>query len=236
LAGIVDVAFSEWGADQLRGRNIEAPKPGSRIESDTIHDGGWVLKRNSPALAVEVVHDGTVMQSEPIDVQRPDISAAFPEVLGGDKSRVPLRVIRVRHSGHGEEQYSGSTVQDASGPVTRFFDKWWVIEVADRRCEREWRSALHCAWTLLKYRLSWKPRSGSPVGRVRFGNLRRLRLINLTFGVESGQLSATTARTSSPASLAMSKGVWLRTPKTYTIQKLGYDCVTVREVLNVEEC
>ena len=86
LVEIEDVVKTELEAEQLHGRNIEAPKPGSRVDSGTIHVVGWVLWRNSPALTVEVVHDGTVRQSAPIDVQRPDITAAFPEVPGAEQS------------------------------------------------------------------------------------------------------------------------------------------------------
>jgi hypothetical protein len=146
LVEIEDVAKTELDAEQLQGRNIEVPKPGSRADSDTIHVVGWVLGRNSPALTVEVVHDGTVIQSAPIDVRRPDVVAAFPEVPGAeqsgfrtnvtipdtgenellvqavlkDESRVPLGIIRARQSRSGEERYGESSVQDQSGPVTRF--------------------------------------------------------------------------------------------------------------------
>jgi O-antigen biosynthesis protein len=147
LVEIVDVVKTELDAEQLQGRNIEAPKTGSRIDGDTLLVVGWALGRSSPALTVEIVHDGTVMRSAPIDVQRPDITAAFPEVPGAeqsgfrttvaipdtgeselfvqavlrDESRVPLGVIRAQQRRSSEERYSESSVQDRSGPLTRFF-------------------------------------------------------------------------------------------------------------------
>lgn len=147
LVEIEDVVKTELDAEQLQGRNIEAPKPGRRAESDKIHVVGWVVGRNSPALTVEVVHDGTVIQSAPIDVRRPDVVDAFPGVSGAEQSgfrtnvpvpnsgefellvqavfrdegRVPLGVIRARQGGSGEEQFSESKVRERSGSLARFF-------------------------------------------------------------------------------------------------------------------
>lgn len=59
--------------------------------------------------------------------------------------------------------------------------------MVDRGREREWRSALLGARTLLKYHPPWKSRGHLPVSRVHFGSLRRLRPINLDSGFGSGQ-------------------------------------------------
>jgi O-antigen biosynthesis protein len=142
---VLDVALSEVDPERLRGRNIEAPTTQSRIDGDTIVVVGWVLGRSSPAVTVEVVHEGKVLQSAPIDVQRPDITDAFPGVPGAqqsgfrtnvavpnseefeflvraalqDKETTSLGVIRARLRRSGEEQYGESSVQDQSGPLTR---------------------------------------------------------------------------------------------------------------------
>jgi hypothetical protein len=150
LVEIKDVVKTELDAEQLQGRNIEAPKPGGRVDSTTIHVAGWVLGRNSPALTVEIVHDGTVLQGAPIDVDRPDIVAAFPEVPGAeqsgfrtnvpipdadefellvqavlqDETTIPLGVIRAQQSRSGEEQYGKSIRHDRQpGPLARFFQR-----------------------------------------------------------------------------------------------------------------
>lgn len=143
---IVDVALTESDAEQLRGRNIEVPKTGSRIDNDTIPIIGWVLGRSSPLVTVEVVHDGRVLQSASIDVRRPDVAAAFTDASEAeqsgfrttvavpnteeselfvqavfrDESRVPLGIIRARQSGSGKERYSESTVHGQSGALRRF--------------------------------------------------------------------------------------------------------------------
>lgn len=144
LVEILEVALSELDAERLRGRNIEAPKTDGRIDSDTILIVGWVLGRTSPAVTVEVVHDGTVIQSAPVDLKRPDITAAFPDIPGAEQSgfrttvtvpnspefellvravlqagTVSLGVIRARQGQGDEEAKAGSSVQGSSGPKVR---------------------------------------------------------------------------------------------------------------------
>jgi hypothetical protein len=145
LVEILDVALTELDAEQLRGRNIEFPKTGSYLDSDTFHVVGWVLGRSSLAITVEILQDGTIVQSSPLDVQHPDIVAAFPDASGAeqsgfrttvavsdpgnnklivqallqDESRVPLGVIQARRHRSGEESYGESSGQVQSRPLTR---------------------------------------------------------------------------------------------------------------------
>jgi hypothetical protein len=149
LIEIVDVDKAELDAEQLRGRNIEDPKPGSQVDGRAIYVAGWVLGRNSPALTVEVVHDGTIIQSAPINVRRPDIVAAFPGVSGAeqsgfrthvavpnsgefellvqavlrDEARVPLGVVRARRRRSEESRYSQdeNNARNKSSFLARFF-------------------------------------------------------------------------------------------------------------------
>jgi hypothetical protein len=142
---ILDVALSDLDAEQLQGRNIEAPKADSRIYSDMIHGVGWVLGRSSPAVTVEGVHDGTVLQSTLIDLQRPDVTDAFPGVHGAEQSgfrtnvvvpnsgefellvravlqdegNVSLGVIQARQRRNDQEQKDGSSAQDRSGRLVQ---------------------------------------------------------------------------------------------------------------------
>ncbi len=142
---ILDVALSGLDTEHLRGRNIEAPKSQNRINGDSILVVGWVLGRSSPATTVEIVHDGTVLQSAPIDVQRPDVAAAFPDASeaehGGfrtnvpipesgefellvqavlqDEDTVPLGLVRARQRGGDEETKGESSGQGRSRPPVR---------------------------------------------------------------------------------------------------------------------
>jgi hypothetical protein len=142
---ILDVALSDLDTGQLWGRNIEAPKTQSRIGGDTIPVGGWVLGRSSPAITVEVVHAGKVLQRAPIDAQRLDIVDAFPRVPGAEHSgfrtnvaipdlrefelllrtileneeTVSLGVVRAHQRREGEESKGERSVQGQSKPPAR---------------------------------------------------------------------------------------------------------------------
>jgi hypothetical protein len=47
---------------------------------------GWVLGKSSPAVAVEVLHEGTVLRRVALNHFRPDIAKAFPEVSDAENS------------------------------------------------------------------------------------------------------------------------------------------------------
>jgi glycosyltransferase involved in cell wall biosynthesis len=124
LAEIVEVSLSDLDAERLWGRHIDLPKPSTQSEASALKLAGWVLGNESPAVAIELVHQGgKVMRRVPINHPRPDIARAFPNVpraeesgfratvslLGAtpelelwvravlkDQSRVPIGVIRGR--------------------------------------------------------------------------------------------------------------------------------------------
>jgi hypothetical protein len=157
LVEILDVALTELDAEQLRGRNIEFPKVDSSVDSDTMVVIGWVLGRSSPAVTVEVVHDGAVLQSAPIDVQRQDITDAFPRVPGTqqsgfrtnvaipnsgefellvrtvlqDEETVSLGVIRARQRRRDEEHSNKCSVQGQSGLLIQ--ERFGPLEKVFRR-------------------------------------------------------------------------------------------------------
>jgi len=83
---IVDVVLSEVGPQSCWGHNIESPQPGSWINNHTIGISGWVLGRSSPAIAVEVTSNGSVVQHASVATQRPDVAAAFPGIPGAGRS------------------------------------------------------------------------------------------------------------------------------------------------------
>jgi glycosyltransferase involved in cell wall biosynthesis len=122
VVSIVEVTLAEVDTERLRGRNIEVPTPGARTDGHEIDLIGWVLGRDVPAVAVEVVYEGAVVRRALVDNYRPDIEEAFADVSGAaqsgfrttvgvtgmgelelevravlrDQSRVPLGKIRAR--------------------------------------------------------------------------------------------------------------------------------------------
>jgi glycosyltransferase involved in cell wall biosynthesis len=94
-----DVALSAPNPDRLWGRNIEVPQPDSQIDGHLVDLIGWVLGKSSPAVAVEVVHEGQVVRRVPITIHRPDIEVAFPNVPGAQNSgfRIAVSVTGMSH-------------------------------------------------------------------------------------------------------------------------------------------
>ena len=80
------VTQSPLDSERLWGRNIESPQPGSQVDGHLVDLSGWVLGRSSPVVAVEVVHENTVVQRVPLNHRRPDLAEAFPEVPGAQES------------------------------------------------------------------------------------------------------------------------------------------------------
>ncbi len=97
---IDSVRLAAPDTDVLHGRNVDAPKPGQRLESGNLRLVGWVLAKTETAVAVEVVADGHVIARAPVDAERPDLALAFPGVEGAGRGgfRVPLPMISAEPS------------------------------------------------------------------------------------------------------------------------------------------
>ena len=83
---ILDVRLHELDHQQLWGCNLEAPRPGGQSAGHTLDVIGWVLGRQIPVTAVEIVAAGQVVQAAPLNVRRPDVAACYPEVADGERS------------------------------------------------------------------------------------------------------------------------------------------------------
>ena len=59
---------------------------GAQVGSRSVDLLGWVLGRQSPAVAVEVVHEGVVLRRVSLNLPRPDVAAVFPYVPGAERS------------------------------------------------------------------------------------------------------------------------------------------------------
>jgi len=133
LIEIVEISLTELESQKLWGRHIELPKPGHQIDGHTFAIAGWVLGRSDPAVAVEMLHEGSVVRQIPITIRRPDVAATYPQVTGAeqsgfqasvrvpasaglellvqavlqDESRVQLGVIRAQRRWHEADNYAG---------------------------------------------------------------------------------------------------------------------------------
>jgi hypothetical protein len=68
-------------AAQLLGSQIDMPRTGDTSEIFALHIHGWVLGKDAPAIAVEVVASGgEVIRRMPLENDRPDVVTAYPTV------------------------------------------------------------------------------------------------------------------------------------------------------------
>src|SRR3712207_5001732 len=86
LAEIKEVSFSGSGSERLWGRYVDLPKANPTSEASAIDLMGWVLGKSSPAVAVEVLSEGSVVRRLSLNHRRPDIADAFPHVPGAENS------------------------------------------------------------------------------------------------------------------------------------------------------
>jgi hypothetical protein len=79
----------------LHGRNFDGPTPGQHANGQPLRLVGWVLGKATPAVAVEIVAAGRLVSRAPVDVERPDLAIAFPDVEGAGTSgfRAPVSVV-----------------------------------------------------------------------------------------------------------------------------------------------
>jgi hypothetical protein len=82
----IDVLVSEIDAAALWGWAIDLARPGNPSVAYSLDIAGWVLGRDAPAVAVELVYDGVVFQQVPSLDVRPDVAAAYPAVAGAEYS------------------------------------------------------------------------------------------------------------------------------------------------------
>ena len=68
--------------DELLGFTLELPGTGEASRSQTLHFDGWVLGKDSPVAAVEVLQDGRPVLRIPVQDQREDVATAFPDAPG----------------------------------------------------------------------------------------------------------------------------------------------------------
>jgi glycosyltransferase involved in cell wall biosynthesis len=72
--------------EKLRGFFLDSPRQGGRSKTAAVPLWGWVLGRMAPVVAVEVVCDGRIIRRFPVNVARPDVGGAHPDVSGAATS------------------------------------------------------------------------------------------------------------------------------------------------------
>ena len=77
LYEIRDIAFLPERTERLLGFEFDVPAAGERRNLYVVHVAGWAVGRESPAKAVEVLHDGRVLRTVPVRGGREDVAGAL---------------------------------------------------------------------------------------------------------------------------------------------------------------
>lgn len=81
ILNIQEVALiSPEDPELLWGFNMDSPTFGTHATPGNILIGGWVIGKKSPAVKVELIRDGEVISSIPVNQHRPDVARVFPGV------------------------------------------------------------------------------------------------------------------------------------------------------------
>jgi Sulfotransferase family len=86
ITTIEDVKLSAEATQELWGCSIDSPKPGNAYDTYCFDLMGWALGRSSTVKRIEVLSQGTVLQTALTGQARPDIARAFPANLAAGKS------------------------------------------------------------------------------------------------------------------------------------------------------
>jgi len=97
ISNNVVVNRSEANGDRAVDYDVDAPVPGSPLESFDLPVAGWVVGRTSPVVAVELVSPGGERQRIPLSFSRPDVAAAHPHLPAAELSgfEATLDVVRL---------------------------------------------------------------------------------------------------------------------------------------------
>jgi glycosyltransferase involved in cell wall biosynthesis len=82
---ILDVSLAGTVSTRLCGCNIDTA-PGTKTGGHLVKLWGWVLGRESPAVAVELLNGSNVCRRVRVNIHRPDVAAAYPGVPGAEYS------------------------------------------------------------------------------------------------------------------------------------------------------
>jgi GT2 family glycosyltransferase/SAM-dependent methyltransferase len=76
----------------LLGSFLDRPRPGMPLPFPSLEISGWVLGRNGPLDAVEVLYRDRVIRRIPVDIDRPDLATAYPDVPAARRAGFATRV------------------------------------------------------------------------------------------------------------------------------------------------
>src|SRR6266480_1367400 len=88
---ILDISLIETVSARLRGCNIDTV-PGRKIAGHVAQFWGWVLGRESPVVAVELLNGSGVCRRVRVNIHRPDVAAVYPGVPEAEYSGFKIQM------------------------------------------------------------------------------------------------------------------------------------------------
>ena len=98
----------------LRASNLDSPTVGSELDPDALKIVGWAVGKEARVKAVEIVADGEVVATAPVEIERPGVARAYESVPGAD--RAGFRLV-VQGSGEGRHELKIRGVVDGGEAV-----------------------------------------------------------------------------------------------------------------------
>jgi len=115
---VTEVGLLPERQERLLGFEIDVPRSGAREQVHALHVVGWVVGRESPAVSVDLIHQGELVRVTPVRGPREDVAAAVDvdPATGLDKAPV-LRTLAGYRRAEGEVHYGVDAVVVSPGVV-----------------------------------------------------------------------------------------------------------------------
>jgi Sulfotransferase family len=115
----IDAVENNGESDFVHGGNIDNPREGVGGDSFGLTIEGWLLSRQIPIEHVEVLYEERPLAIVPVERERPDIAAGFPEVEGAERSGFFATISVLRLAEHFELVVRAKLVDGTRLPVAK---------------------------------------------------------------------------------------------------------------------
>lgn len=92
IVWIDEAEINAGESDYVHGANLDSPEVGRAADSYTLPLIGWVLSKRLRVEHVEALYEERPVAEAPLEVERADLAAGFPEVEGAGRSGYQLQV------------------------------------------------------------------------------------------------------------------------------------------------
>ncbi|HEX5593778.1 MAG TPA: sulfotransferase [Solirubrobacterales bacterium] len=92
MVSVDSVEVNQGESDYVHGGNLDSPTSGLTSDSYGLALEGWLLSKRLAVEHVEVLYEERAILTVPLDVERQDIAAGFPEVEGAERSGYRARI------------------------------------------------------------------------------------------------------------------------------------------------